>query len=167
MSHHKITALLVILVSLAMPSTALARKHRALRSLPDPITLAQAAALEYWGEPPCGGRFTIATERPSPQMIEGLVRLYGGAGEWPLSWASWDSPSGEDSKASPPSTYTDCRIGLNSAFWPSLGYDRAHFVDLCTAITHEYGNLSGVPETEGTGEVMDRQGGEPTGPCLV
>jgi hypothetical protein len=144
--------LIVSLALLALPSGASAQK----RVVVSPIALAQRAAVAYWGSAPCGGHITVRVQRPSPSYAAALVTLYGPAAEWPLAWSSWESPTGPNDKSANPSTYTDCVVTLNSAFWPSWAVDREYYAEFCTIMLHEYGNLRGLLElTSNTGNIMD------------
>jgi hypothetical protein len=142
----RIALILAVLVSLALPAAASAHKH-----LPNPLTLAEQRASAYWGETPCEGSVNVRFGEPTQSDQEAWEKLSGRplSPETAQAWSSWESPAGPDSKTPEPATYTNCVITFNSVVWePSAGPGQMEwaFEELCTTMTHEYGNLLGLRE---------------------
>jgi len=135
-------ALILVLGILAiMPSAALGAQV----ARENPIAVAEHIAAGYWGTTPCGGAITITHAPETPELEAGWLALYGHASH-AESWSSWVSPDGANSKAAPASTFTNCTITFNSTRWPSEAVEDTWFVELCSDMVHEYGNLLGLPE---------------------
>ena len=125
----------------------------------DPVALAQARATQYWGSTPCGGNVTITAAYATAAQEAEWAAFYGPtvSVSVPLSWSTWSSPAGPNNKSDPDSTYTNCVATIDGSWLaleserygglPFEAVERLDFPVLCEAITHEYGNLFGLPET--------------------
>jgi len=144
-------SLVVFLVSLAL-SPATAGAHTATDPVTQvvqdyPVALAQRIASRYWQATPCGGAITI-TYAPETSAMEASYLAYYGRPIHAESWSSWQSPDGPNSKAPPSSTFADCMITFNSKRWPSEVAEDQWFVEFCSDMVREYGNLLGMSETQ-------------------
>lgn len=112
------------------------RARKASRTRPAPIpnwplVNAQAASVDYWGQP-CGGNVAIDYSSTVPT---GVV---AGA----MAWTWFQTPDGAMDFSESPSTYTDCTITLNTN-WFAPSDQRSDFPLFCATMVREYAHLWG------------------------
>lgn len=188
----------LISLSLMFASPALAaghyKQHKHLKKSADtiiapastgsenPIPIAEERALSYWHETPCGGLpITVGFATETSRFRAEETAAYGLTGDY--SWSSWWSPTGDDVKTSPTSTYADCVITFNTQDWPTCEtsikptithctYSDSWYAinekwsQFCQAFIHEWGNLLGISE-EGIGGVTVMSQNGPADPLPI
>jgi hypothetical protein len=101
----------------------------------DLVANALARAARYWRAVPCRGQFRVIADRSVTQDI-----VYG--------WATFDTTSEpERGLGAPPSTYTNCVIHLNGAWFGTRRQDAQEWWAFCITVVHEYGHLLGHGHT--------------------
>lgn len=138
--------------------------HRHYHYEVNPLVAAAKRAVIYWHANPCDGRVSVvgevASDNPLPIVKERAPYMD--------AWTTWDSPTGETSQLSPPSTFTDCVVHLNLQYLRSWRADDETFDDFCQVVVHEYGHLLGHPDAgapEGTVESARAEEAPIVRPC--
>jgi hypothetical protein len=142
-------ALLVLLLALATPSAAAQARHH--KGPTDLVGLAYKRAVAYWHGVPCQGKVALRMGH----VDSAWEARFEARGQTLFSWASYDRYPSDEAN---PLLFTNCSVTLNNHFWTRAGM-RENWPQLCVAVTHELGNLFGLPEVQeppgGTSNVMN------------
>ena len=141
--HVRIFTAAFVVILIAIPATATAKKH--VKPAQSPIALATSIAGRYWGAVPCQGHISVIIKQPVPPQLE----LDSDA------WVTFNSSLGANNLAAPASSYTNCSIGLGNRRWPTISSMYQDWDMLCMTMTHEFGHLLGYPHNTTPGNVMN------------
>lgn len=143
--RSRCTPLIVLVASIVgvlTPVTAHG-EHRS-HATTDPVALAVRLAERYWQAIPCHGAFSVIGSATQPRQLDaGPATSELTHNGLALGWTELTATNLAD-----PSTYSQCHVFFNLAFWRDWRTEDGNFQWFCDTMTHELGHLMGHQDDE-------------------